>query len=84
MIPLYFLWVKSNNKTRQFEYDVTFYDSSFVFVSISFVQMHGAVVVLFHSLLKRMREEVFVQNWTSKVKEVEKIWTKMDSRVWGS
>ena len=41
MIPLYCLWAKSNNRTRlQFECDMIF-----VFVKISFIHMHGAVVV---------------------------------------
>ena len=41
MIPLHCLWAESNNRTRgQFERDVT----CFVFVLISFVQLHGAVV----------------------------------------
>ena len=42
MILLHCLWAKSNNRTRgQFECDV----SGFAFVLISFVHMHGEVVV---------------------------------------
>ena len=41
MIPLHCLWAKSNNRTRgHFECDVTWF-----FVLMSFVHMHGAVVV---------------------------------------
>ena len=42
MMQLYCLWAKLNNRARgQFEWDVT----CFVFVLISFVHMHDAVVV---------------------------------------
>ena len=64
MIPLHFLWAKSNNRTRgQSECDVTF------FFFDSFVHIYGAVRLLFHSLLKTVgRMGGFVWNGTSKVK----------------
>ena len=44
MIPMHCLWAKSNNRTRgQFECDLTLF--LFCFVLISFIHMHGAVVV---------------------------------------
>ena len=43
MIPLYYLWAKANNiASIQFESDVL----AFIFVLISFVDMHDAVAVL--------------------------------------
>ena len=43
MIPLYYLWAKANNiASSQFESDVL----AFIFVLISFVDMHDAVAVL--------------------------------------
>ena len=44
MIPMHCLWAKSNNRMRgHFEYDVAL---CFYFSLISFIHMHGAVVVL--------------------------------------
>ena len=55
MIPLYYLWAKANNiASSQFESDVL----AFIFVLISFVDMHDAVAV--YSSLERVMGVGFI------------------------